>query len=111
MKIAYILPVNIKRFAYSIDNYLQTHFSVEIASEVAKKRHEVELHVFWSENTTYFDKNLKIYFVTTQLPFLNLHFTYDHRSHLYHGYHHISTFLYYFHLRRPSLKRLALEAI
>jgi glycosyltransferase involved in cell wall biosynthesis len=62
MKIAYILPVNMKRFGYSMDNYLQTHFSVEIAREVAKKGHEVELHVFWDENTKYTDENLKIYF-------------------------------------------------
>ena len=67
MKIAYILPVNMKRFGYSMDNYLQTHFSVEIAREVAKKGHEVELHVFWDENTIFTDKNLKIYFYKTDL--------------------------------------------
>ena len=65
MKIAYILPVYMKKFGYSMDNFLQTHFSVEIAREVAKKGHEVELHVFWDENTTYTDKNLKIYFYKT----------------------------------------------
>jgi glycosyltransferase involved in cell wall biosynthesis len=65
MKIAYILPVNMKRFGYSIDNFLQTHFSVEIAREVAKKGHEVELHVFWDENTHHNDNNLKVYFYKT----------------------------------------------
>jgi len=65
MKIAYILPANMKRFGYYMDNYLQTHFSTEIAREVAKKGHEVELHVFWDENTTYADKNLTIYFYKT----------------------------------------------
>lgn len=62
MKIAYILPVNMKNFGYSMDNFLQTHFSVEIAGEVAKKGNDVELHVFWDENTTYTDGNLKVYF-------------------------------------------------
>lgn len=65
MKIAYILPANMKKFGYSMDNFVQTHFSVEIAREVAKRGHEVELHVFWDENTTYTDKNLKIYFYKT----------------------------------------------
>lgn len=65
MKIAYILPVNMKKFGYSMDNFLQTHFSVEIAREVAQKGHEVELHTFWDENTSYTDKNLKIYFYKT----------------------------------------------
>ncbi|MGH2496069.1 MAG: glycosyltransferase family 4 protein [Ktedonobacteraceae bacterium] len=65
MKIAYILPVNMKRYGYSVDNFLQTHFSVEIAREVAKKGHEVELHVFWDENITYTDNNLKVYFYKT----------------------------------------------
>ena len=67
MKIAYILPVNMKRFGYSTDNYLQTHFSVEIAREVAKKGYEVELHVLWDENTIITDKNLQIYFYKTDL--------------------------------------------
>jgi glycosyltransferase involved in cell wall biosynthesis len=65
MKIAYILPVNMKKLGYSMDDFLQTHFSVEIAREVAKKGHEVELHLFWDENTTYTDKKLKIYFYKT----------------------------------------------
>jgi|SRR5579859_2235437 len=65
MKIAYILPVNMKRYGYSVDNFLQTHFSVEIAREVAKKGHEVELHVFWDENTKRTDNNLKVYFYKT----------------------------------------------
>ncbi len=65
MKIAYILPANMKKFGYSMDNFVQTHFSVEIAREVAKRGHEVELHVFWDENTTYTNKNLKIYFYKT----------------------------------------------
>ncbi len=67
MKIAYILPVNMKKFGYSLDNYLQTHFSVEIAREVAKQGHEVELHVFWDEDTTFTEKNLKLYFYKTDL--------------------------------------------
>jgi glycosyltransferase involved in cell wall biosynthesis len=67
MKIAYILPVNMRRFGYSMDNYLQTHFSVEIAREVAKKGHEVELHVFWDENITFTEKNLNIHFYKTDL--------------------------------------------
>lgn len=67
MKIAYILPVNMKRFGYSMDNYLQTHFSVEIAREVARKGLEVELHVFWDENSVLVDENLKIYFYKTDL--------------------------------------------
>lgn len=70
MKIAYILPVNMKKFGYSMDNFLQTHFSVEIAREVAKKGHEVDLHVFWDENTTYTDKNLKIYFYKTDFKMI-----------------------------------------
>src|SRR5215471_21790932 len=70
MKIAYILPVNMTRFGYSMDNYLQTHFSVEIAREVAKKGHEVELHLFWNEHTTYTDKNLKIYFYKTNFTMI-----------------------------------------
>lgn len=65
MKIAYILPVNMKKFGYSMDNFLQTHFSIEIAREVAKKGLDVELHVFWDEDTTYADKNLKVYFYKT----------------------------------------------
>ena len=56
-----------KRFGYSMDNYLQTHFSVEIAREVAKKGHEVELHVFWDENITYNDEKFKIYFYKTDV--------------------------------------------
>lgn len=67
MKIAYILPVNMKRFGYSLDNYLQTHFSVEIAREAAKQGHEVEVHVFWDEDTTSTEKNLNIYFYKTDL--------------------------------------------
>src|SRR5947209_5919025 len=67
MKIAYILPVNMKKFGYSIDNFLQTHFSAEIAREVAKKGHEVELHVFWDENITYNDEHFKIYFYKTDI--------------------------------------------
>jgi glycosyltransferase involved in cell wall biosynthesis len=74
MKIAYILPVNMKRYGYSKDNFLQTHFSVEIAREVAAKGHDVELHVFWDETTTYIDKNLKVYFYRTDL---NLFFKRD----------------------------------
>lgn len=70
MKIAYILPVNMKRFGYSIDNYLQTHFSVETAREVAKQGHEVELHVFWDEDNVFTEKNLKIYFYKTALNLL-----------------------------------------
>ncbi len=65
VKIAYILPINMKKFGYSMDNFLQTHFTVEIAREVAKKGHEVEFHTFWDEDTTYTDKNLKIYFYKT----------------------------------------------
>jgi glycosyltransferase involved in cell wall biosynthesis len=74
MKIAYILPVHMRKFGYSMDNFLQTHFSVEIAREVANKGHEVELHVFWDENTTYSDKNLKIYFYKTDF---NIIFNHD----------------------------------
>lgn len=59
-----------KKFGYSMDNFLQTHFSVEIAREVAKKGHEVDLHVFWDENTTYTDKNLKIYFYKTDFKMI-----------------------------------------
>jgi glycosyltransferase involved in cell wall biosynthesis len=71
MKIAYILPVNMKRYGYSIDNFLQTHFSVEIAREVAKQGHEVELHLFWDENnTTYVDSNLKVCFYKIDFPLL-----------------------------------------
>src|SRR5579859_746002 len=70
MKIAYILPVNMKKFGYSMDNFLQTHFSAEIAREVARKGHEVELHVFWDENTTYTEGNLKIYFYETDLKMI-----------------------------------------
>lgn len=70
MKIAYILPVNMKRFGYSMDNFLQTHFSVEIAREVATKGHKVELHVFWDENTMYADKNLNVYFYKTDFTML-----------------------------------------
>ena len=70
MKIAYILPVNMKRFGYSMDNYLRTHFSVEIAREVAKKGHEVELHVFWDKNATWTDKNLKVYFYKTDFSMI-----------------------------------------
>lgn len=67
MKIAYVSPVNTKRFGYTMDNFLQTHFSVEIAREVAKQGHEVELHTFWDEDITYAEKNLKVYFYKTDL--------------------------------------------
>ena len=65
MKIAYILPVNMKRFGYSVDNFLQTHFSIEIARAVAQEGHDVELHVFWDEDFLYMDSNLKVYFYRT----------------------------------------------
>lgn len=70
MKIAYILPVNMKKFGYSMDNFLQTHFSVEIAREVAKKGHEVELHLFWNEDAMHDEKNLKVYFYKTDFNIL-----------------------------------------
>lgn len=70
MKIAYILPVNVRRFGYNLENFLQTHHSVAIAREVAKEGHDVELHVFWDDTFLYVDNGLRIYFYRTDLNVL-----------------------------------------
>jgi len=62
MKIAYILPVNMKKFGYSKENYLDSHFSINIAREVAKLGHEVSVHTFWDKADTYKEKNLIVHF-------------------------------------------------
>lgn len=67
MKIAYILPVRVQQFGYSLDNFLQTHHSVAVAREVAKKGHDVELHAFWDEDAQLVEDGVRIYFYRTDL--------------------------------------------
>lgn len=74
MKIAFILPVNMSKFGYSKKNFIGSHFSVDIAREIAKKGHDVSLHTFWDKYSVINDKGLKIYFYPTSL---NKIFKYD----------------------------------
>src|SRR5258708_31506777 len=67
MKIAYILPVNMKNYGYSKENFIETHFSVAIAQEVAKKNNNVSLHVFWDRHDIFQKENFTIYFYPTSL--------------------------------------------
>lgn len=63
MKIAYILPVDMKTdYGYTQENFLKSHFSVNIAREVAKQGHRVSLHTFWDKKGIYRDEGFKIYF-------------------------------------------------
>lgn len=70
MKIAYVLPVNVQRFGYTLENFLLTHHSVATAREVAKKGHDVELHAFWNEDAQHMEDGLRIYFYKTDLNVL-----------------------------------------
>lgn len=70
MKIAYVLPVNVRKFGYTLENFLQTHHSVAIAREVAAQGHDVELHAFWDEDAVHVDNGLRIYFYKTDLNVL-----------------------------------------
>lgn len=74
MEIAYILPVSMKRFGYSMENYLDSHFSVEIAREVANQGHKVTLHTFWDKYYEYHENGLNVYFYPKSL---NSIFKYD----------------------------------
>lgn len=56
-----------KNYGYTKDNFIKTHFSVDIAREVAKRTHEVSLHVFWDKKDIYHEKNLTIYFYPLSL--------------------------------------------
>lgn len=62
MNIHYILPLNMQKFNYTKDNFLDTHFSINIAREMVNKGNIVELHTFWDHNTTYIEENFKVHF-------------------------------------------------
>lgn len=62
MKIIYILPVNMLDYGYTLNDFIGTHFSVQIAKEVAKRGHQVELHVFWNMNLVDRQANFTIFF-------------------------------------------------
>lgn len=63
MKIAYILPVDMKTdYGYTQENFLKTHFSVNIAREVANQGYHVSLHTFWDKKIIYRDEGFKVYF-------------------------------------------------
>lgn len=65
MKIAFILPVNMKRFGYTKDNFLKSHFSVDMARAVAKQGHEVSLHTFWDRRYSIKNKDMSVNFYPT----------------------------------------------
>ena len=77
MKIVYILPVDMSEYGYSLKDFIDTHFSVQIAKEISRQGHTTELYVFWKENRLYTEGNFTIYFIPRNFRHLfNLNFSY-----------------------------------
>ena len=87
MKIAYVLPFKINTYGYEEQEFLETHFSIQIAQKMKQRGLEVEIHIFSNEKKVVFFKGIEVYFHKVSFKiFLNYDFFDFSLSFLFHRF-------------------------